>query len=76
MELRAFVELVQETIRSDAAMTGETLLSELPEWDSLAIIAVMGMLNLHFSLTVDMNRIKACPTVADLHLLAGGKSSE
>ena len=52
-------------------VTPETLLKDLPEWDSLAALGVIVMFDVEYGKTITGDDIKNCVTIADLHKLLG-----
>lgn len=50
-------------------VTPETELKNLPEWDSLAALGVIVMLDVEFGKTITGDDLKTCVTVADLYKL-------
>ncbi len=55
----------QETVE----VTPETLLKDLPEWDSLAALGVIVMFDVDFGKTITGDNLKNCTTIADLYKL-------
>lgn len=52
-------------------VTLETVLKELPEWDSLAALGVIVMFDIEYGKTIVGDDLKACNTLADLYKLLG-----
>ena len=50
-------------------VSAETVLRDLPEWDSLAALGVIVMFDVDFGKTITGDNIKACATIADLYKL-------
>lgn len=48
-----------------------TVLKELPEWDSLAALGVIVMFDVEFGKTITGDDLKTCITLNDLHKLLG-----
>jgi acyl carrier protein len=49
----------------------ETVLKELPEWDSLAALGVIVMFDIEYGKTIVGDDLKACNTLGDLYKLLG-----
>jgi acyl carrier protein len=47
----------------------ETVLRELPEWDSLAALGVIVMFDIEYSKTIGGDDLKSCITIIDLYKL-------
>jgi acyl carrier protein len=47
----------------------DTLLANLPEWDSLAALGVIVMCDIEYGKTITGDHLKSCLTVKDLFLL-------
>ncbi|WP_287914723.1 acyl carrier protein [Comamonas sp.] len=50
-------------------VTPETLLKDLPEWDSLAALGVIVMFDVEFGKTITGDDLKSCSTISELHQL-------
>lgn len=63
-----FVEQFQSAVdfQDPVEMTTETVLKSLPEWDSLAALAVIVMFDVEHGKTITGADIKKCTTVGDL----------
>jgi acyl carrier protein len=73
MEKQKFIDLVAETIQTDAKLKEGTVLRDIEEWDSLAILTLVGLFKKEFQINLNMNMIAGCRTVADLMAMAKGK---
>jgi acyl carrier protein len=47
----------------------ETVLTDLPEWDSLAALGVIVMFDIEYQKTITGDHLKQCVTVQDLYAL-------
>jgi acyl carrier protein len=56
-------------------LTGTELLTELPRWDSLAIIGYIALLDEHFGVSVPASKINGCQSLAELLALVGPELS-
>ena len=68
-----FIEsfLTAVDFQEQVEITAETVLKQLPEWDSLAALGVIVMFDVEFGKTITGANLKACTTVADLYKLLG-----
>ena len=67
-----FFLLIDDLIEVDAGtVRGETELESLEEWDSLAVIGFVALLDEHFSRSVPAVKISDCKTVSDLAGIVG-----
>ena len=71
IEKKAFIDnfLLAVDFQDPVEVTMETILRELPEWDSLAALGVIVMFDIEYSKTIVGDDLKACITIADLHQL-------
>ncbi len=69
--LDQFIEnfLTAVDFQEPVEVTADTVLKELPEWDSLAALGVIVMFDVEFGKTIAGDDLKNCTTVADLHKL-------
>lgn len=67
MELKEKLALLEETLDTDeGTLTPETLLSDVDEWDSIAALSLIVMLDEEFEKTISGEEIKALVTVNDI----------
>lgn len=67
MDLKDKLSLIAQALDAEPeALTPETKLEELEEWDSLAVVSVIAMLDKHFSVRLKPNDIKSLVTVEDI----------
>jgi acyl carrier protein len=71
--VNAFVEKFLEAVdfQDAVAVTADTPLASLPEWDSLAALGVIVMCDMEYGKTITGIDLKNCVTVADIHALLG-----
>ncbi|MFC4622266.1 acyl carrier protein [Comamonas nitrativorans] len=71
--LDQFIEsfLTAVDFQEPVEVTPDTVLKDLPEWDSLAALGVIVMFDVEFGKTITGDDIKNCTTVVDLHKLLG-----
>ena len=66
-----FLEKMQDVLQTDETLTAETVLGNLVEWDSLAIMATMAFLDKNFGIKVGIRDFIGMNTMADLMAKAG-----
>ena len=67
MDLREKLALIEEVLDVEAgALTPETLLADVEEWDSIAALSLIVMLDEKFEKTVSGAQIKALESVSDI----------
>ena len=71
MTKEEFLEKMQDVLQTDEALTAETVLGDLVEWDSLAIMATMAFLDKNFGIKVGIRDFIGMNTMADLMAKAG-----
>ena len=69
--VQAFIEqfLLAVDFQDAPEVTPETVLVELPEWDSLAALGVIVMFDIEFGKTIIGDDLKQCVTIFDLYKL-------
>lgn len=72
MATAEFLAQLQEMLQTDAALTEDTALKEMEEWDSLAFMVLIAFFDKHFGKRVTFDDLKNCTTPADLITLAAG----
>lgn len=67
MELKEKLSLIEEAIDTEeGSLTPETLLSDVEEWDSIAALSLIVMLDEEFEKTITGDEIRALVTVDDI----------
>ena len=67
MELKEKMALIEEVLDvEEGSLTPETLLSDIDEWDSIAALSLIVMLDENFEKTVSGAEIKAMESVKDI----------
>ena len=66
-----FIVQMQDVLQTDSALTMETVLDELDEWDSLSMMATMAFLDKNFGIKVGLKDFKNMTTVGDIAVKAG-----
>lgn len=70
-DIESFIEHFQSAVdfQEPVNVKPDTLLSELPEWDSLAALGVIVMFDMEYGKTITGNDLKNSKTIADLFKL-------
>ena len=77
MDLKDKLSLIAQALDAEPeALKPETKLEELEEWDSLAVVSVIAMLDKHFSVRLKPNDIKSLVTVEDILVHMKEKEAE
>ncbi len=73
MSLDQFIEnfLSATDFQNPVEVTGDTVLTDLPQWDSLAALGVIVMFDVEYGKTITGEDLKNCITLNDLHNLLG-----
>lgn len=71
MTKEEFLIQMQDVLQTDAELSMETVLDELDEWDSLAMMATMAFLDKNFGIKSKIADIKVLKTVGDIAAKAG-----
>ena len=67
MDLQEKIALIEEVLDVEAgSLTSETLLADVDEWDSIAALSLIVMLDEKFEKTVSGAQIKALASVSDI----------
>ena len=66
-----FLSEMQDVLQTDDTLTAETVLDDLAEWDSLAMMATMAFLDKNFGVKVGLKDFKGMNTMADLMAKVG-----
>ncbi|MDE6740749.1 MAG: acyl carrier protein [Muribaculaceae bacterium] len=67
--MKEFIEKFAEIFDDvdPASLSGETKFRELEDWDSIAGLSVIGMVDEEYCVTFNADDMKACQTVEDLY---------
>ena len=71
MTKEEFLTEMQDVLQTDDTLTVDTVLEDLAEWDSLAMMATMAFLDKNFGVKVGLKDFKEMSTVADLMAKVG-----
>ena len=66
-----FIVEMQDVLQTDEQLTVETVLADLAEWDSLAVMATMAFLDRNFGVKLSIADIKELNTIGDIAAKAG-----
>ena len=67
MDKQKFIELFKETIDiEDKEITGDVVFRELEEWDSLALLSVIAMIDDEYDIIIQGNDFKSLNTLNDI----------
>ena len=73
MTKEEFLVEMQDVLQTDDALTMETALGDLAEWDSLSMMATMAFLGKKFATKVTIADLKSFATIGDIAAAAGLK---
>ena len=62
----AFLRELQELLRMEAELTMDSILNELDEWDSLAMLSVVSIATNKFGISLNVNDFKNFKTPRDI----------
>lgn len=71
MNRTEFLEKMQDVLQMEDELTFDTVLEDLDEWDSLAMMATTAFLDKNFNLKLTFNDFKLFTTVEDIAKKAG-----
>ena len=71
MKKTVFLEKIQELLEVDIPLTETTNLTDLEEFDSLAIMSLIAMIHANFQKTVKGSELQQINTAEDLMALIG-----
>ena len=71
--LQQFIEKFSNAVdfQNEVALTGDTDLKALAEWDSLAALGVIIMFDMEYDKAITGKDLVACQTLADVYKLVG-----
>ncbi len=74
MKKKQLLNEIAEIIEAEEnTLDGSEILEELDGWDSLAVMGFVSMIDNHFQVTIEGDKIRNCKTINDLvHLLGDG----
>ena len=66
-----FLIEMQDVLQTEETLTVDTVLADLAEWDSLAVMATMAFLDRNFGVKLSIADIKELNTIGDIAAKAG-----
>lgn len=66
-----FLVEMQDVLQTEETLTMDTVLTDLAEWDSLAVMATMAFLDRNFGVKLKLLDFKELSTIGDIALQAG-----
>lgn len=71
MTREEFLVEMQDVLQTDAELSADTVLADLDEWDSLAMMATMAFVDKNFGVKLGIKDFKDMETVGDIVAKAG-----
>jgi acyl carrier protein len=73
IDIQAFIEnfLVAVDFQDPVKLAPDTVLHDLPEWDSLAALGVIVMFDIDYNKSITGDDLKTCISLNDLYKLLG-----
>ncbi len=72
MTREEFLEELQGMLQCESALSADTVLADMEEWDSLAFMVLIAFFDKSFGLRVTFDMLKKCRTPEDLISLTNG----
>lgn len=66
MDTAQFLELMQDTLDLETELTLDVRFRELDEWDSLAYLSTIAMIDDEYDVVINANDFKALETLGDI----------
>lgn len=66
-----FLNKFQKVLQTNQKISPDTILSDLSEWDSLAMITTVAFFNKEFNLTINFAEVQQMQTIQDIMDKAG-----
>ena len=78
MELKEFIDIFIETLELEDAsnINAQTDFKSLDDWDSLASLSIISMVDDRFGVTINKKEVRACDTIEDFCKINFDDSSE
>lgn len=64
-----FLPLLQETLNRELPLSMEMALTDIPEWDSLSAMAVVGLAERYFARRLKLFELEGVRTVGEIYAL-------
>lgn len=71
MTKEEFLTEMQDVLQTEEALSMDTVLADLDEWDSLSMMATMAFLDKNFGVKVKIADLKTLGTIGDIAAKAG-----
>lgn len=66
MTREEFIATLKKTLHTQENITPQTVLADIPEWDSLGLIITMALVNKECNIKVLSNEMQHCVTIEDI----------
>lgn len=66
MDTTQFLDLMKDTLDLETELTLDTKFRELDEWDSLAYLSTIAMIDDEYDVVINANEFKTLETLADI----------
>lgn len=76
MKTSIFLEKLQAELEEDQALSLDTKLSDLENYDSISLLSVIAFVDENFNQQLDVNNFKDMETVSDLMNIIGPENFE
>ena len=67
--MEKFISCMKEVLDTSKEINMDSVLAEIEEWDSLAMVSFAAMANVEFGITLQASQIKEAKTIKDLFSL-------
>ncbi len=67
-----FFKLLQDELEYEIVLSGDTLIKEVEEWDSMSAMVLIGVVSQNFGVTLNANNIEAITTINSIIEIIGG----
>lgn len=68
--MEKFIEMFNDVLEiEDIDINSETVFKDLEEWDSLAVLSVLAMINEEYDITIPRDKFKKVNTIGELFSL-------
>lgn len=65
--METFLENIRGFLITETELKPNTYLIDIPEWDSLAIVSFLAMVNVEYDKTLDEHEFDSADTIQDLY---------
>lgn len=76
MQIDDFIKNFEESIEGlePSSVRPETVFRELPQWDSLAVLTTLAMIDAEYEVSISANEIAECRTIQELFDKVGSRA--